>query len=380
MPSHPEPRYVEAMDLTPPRIDADSSPAPIWSSDAGGRIVGVNRAWCDYTGHSFEAAAGRPWTDWVHPEDIAGIDVTPAAGTADFLVEYRLRRADRVYRWFLGNVTASRDTDGNLTGFTGVQFDVSSHRIPRAELERAKHEAEAANRAKSHFLATVSHELRTPLNAVIGFAEMIRDQLLGPIGEPRYGEYAGDIHRSASHLLGVLGDILDLSTIESGRYVLDDEECRLSDIIERSVRLVRDFANERSIFLEQRLPADLPAVMADGRALKQVLLNVLSNAVKFTPVGGHVVVAASLGPAGRPTVTISDNGIGMTPESIVKAFAPFGQVDSALSRQFHGTGLGLPLSRSLVELHGGTLGVESTRGEGTTVSVSLPSGRVVNAA
>jgi signal transduction histidine kinase len=236
-------------------------------------------------------------------------------------------------------------------------------------------EAREANQAKSAFLANMSHELRTPLNAIIGFSEIVAGELFGPTGA-RYVEYAHDIHSSGIHLLSIIGDVLDLSKIEAGQRALTESVVDLYEAAEASLRLVRGRAENGHIRLVNGVPRGLPRVNADERAVKQILLNLLSNAVKFTPKGGRVAVGAELRGDGSLAISVDDTGIGIAAENIPRALAPFSQVDSSLSRRYEGTGLGLPLVKSLIELHGGTLELESEEGKGTLAAIVFPADRV----
>ncbi|HUC69217.1 MAG TPA: ATP-binding protein, partial [Stellaceae bacterium] len=258
----------------------------------------------------------------------------------------------------------------------GAMQNITARKHAEFALRQAKEAADVANRAKTDFLATMSHELRTPLNAILGFAEIIRDRLLGPITD-RYAEYAQDIHSSGSHLLGIINDILDLSKVEAGRVDLVEEIVDLQTIIRSVVLLLRERAANAELTLKTELPDALLLLRADERKLKQVLMNLLSNAVKFTPPGGEILVHARVESQRGVVIEVADNGIGIAPEDIERALSPFGQVDSRLSRRYEGTGLGLPLARALAELHGGTLTLESALGRGTIVRITLPADRLV---
>ena len=242
-------------------------------------------------------------------------------------------------------------------------------------LRRALEAAAASSQAKSQFLATMSHELRTPLNAIIGFSEIMVAQSIGSLGNARYVEYAGDIHSSGTHLLSLINDVLDFSKAEAGRLEIYEEPLDPATVLRDCVRLVTVDAREAGIELAAVLPDDLPAVRADRRRLKQIALNLLSNAIKFTPAGGRVQVSVALDREGI-VMAVADTGVGMSEAQIPVALEPFGQVDSSLGRKYEGTGLGLPLSRHLAEAHGGSLTIESTLGEGTTVSLRLPAARL----
>jgi signal transduction histidine kinase len=248
-----------------------------------------------------------------------------------------------------------------------------------ADARAGQRAAEVANRAKSDFLANTSHELRTPLNAILGFSEMMREAILGPLDE-RYRSYAADIHGAGQHLLHIISDILDLSKVEVGRLELNEETIDVSQVVASCAGMVRERAVHAGIDLEIALDRKLPLVCADRLRLQQGLLNLVSNAVKFTARGGRVRVQASAPEGQGCTITVSDTGIGMRPEDISVALEPFRQVDSSHSRRFEGTGLGLPLSSKLVALHGGALTIESELGQGTTVRVTLPEERVLRQA
>lgn len=240
----------------------------------------------------------------------------------------------------------------------------------------AKEEADRANRAKSEFLAQMSHELRTPLNAIIGFSEIMSRQMLGPLNNPQYLEYTSDINDSATHLLRLITDILDLSKIEAGRLELCEETVDVGQIIESSLTLVEERATDGGIAIKARVARNLPKLRADGRKVKQVVINLLSNAVKFTRSGGKIVVSAEVRAAGRLAISVADSGVGIKAQDLDRIMRPFEQVDGALDRNYQGTGLGLPLSKALVELHGGSFELTSEVEVGTTVTAYFPADRV----
>ena len=271
-------------------------------------------------------------------------------------------------------VTERRTEDG---GTVGVRTDITELKARQAELGVARDEAEAANRAKSEFLANMSHELRTPLNAIIGFSDMMMNGALGSDHDAKVKEYSKDINDSGQHLLDVINDILDLSKIEAGKFELHEGVLDMEQAIRSVLQIIGVRFREGGLGISVEIADDLPNLYADQRALKQISLNLLSNAVKFTPEGGRVTVRAAIDEEGAMLLAVSDTGIGIPANDIEKVLAPFGQVDSIFTRKFPGTGLGLPLVRSLAEMHGGSLSIESELGVGTTATVRFPGERVI---
>jgi two-component system cell cycle sensor histidine kinase PleC len=237
-------------------------------------------------------------------------------------------------------------------------------------LRTAKLEAELSSRSKSEFLANMSHELRTPLNAIIGFSDLI--QHLGGVKPEKNVEYATNIADAGRHLLNIISDILDISKIESGTATLSLDRHGVRELVESSLVLIRERMESKEQKLELRLARDLPTLVVDGRRIKQILINLLSNAHKFTPVRGRILVVASRTPEGGATIAVADTGPGMTPDELQIAMKPFGQVRSDHLRSHSGTGLGLPIAVALAREHGGTLHVASEPGAGTTVILALP--------
>jgi signal transduction histidine kinase len=244
------------------------------------------------------------------------------------------------------------------------------------ELRVAKEAAEVANRAKSAFLATMSHELRTPLNAVMGFSQMMITEVLGALPNDSYRNYAQHIFDSAEHLLDIINDILDVSKAEAGKLDLAEEAIDVHAVIEKVCQMIDVRAETADVALVRTIAPDLPPLLADRRKMKQIVMNLLSNAVKFTPAGGRVEIAAAIEAPHGLLITVSDTGIGIAKADIPRVTEPFIQVDNSLSRRHDGTGLGLALVSALVELHGGTLHIDSELGKGTTVTATFPMARI----
>ena len=305
-----------------------------------------------------------------HPENVD-------AWSQQRLEQYRTGRGRNEQQLSDGRWVQATERRTREGGIVGIRTDITERKLAEAAMRAATEEAEIANRAKSEFLANMSHELRTPLNAIIGFAQMIESEIVGPIEKIEYRDYAKDISSAGQYLLKLISDILDLSKIEAGKVDIDEGPVDVLETIRSSLVLVSERAQAGEVTLEQDTPDELPALHADERMLKQILVNLLSNAVKFTPANGRVTVRAWVRPKDGYVIQIADTGIGMALEDIPKAMSRFAQVESQLRRRHEGTGLGLPLSKSFVELHGGSLGLQSERGVGTTVTVRLPAERII---
>ena len=255
---------------------------------------------------------------------------------------------------------------------------VNQLREREERLQSAKDEAVAADRAKTDFLANMSHELRTPLNAIIGFSEMIKVETFGPIGTPQYSEYVKDINNSGNHLLRVINDVLDMAKIEAGHLEPLYSQVDMTEIAETCISFFAERADKDHIELKVSIGGDLPKMSADDRMVQQIILNLLSNAIKFTPEKGVVELSIDADLQRGCVIQVRDNGIGMDPAKLDVVMQPFGQIDAKLGRKYEGTGLGLPLVKSMVDMHGGTLDIDTALARGTAVTVTLPLGRVID--
>lgn len=322
------------------------------------------------------------WYRLIAPEDLDRYLAAERARRehgAAFTVEFRYRHDEAGPDWSWASESGWTATDP-VTGaqyYDGFVLDITERRRREALLADAQAAAEAANRAKSTFLANMSHELRTPLSAIIGFSDVMMQEVLGPVMPARYGEYVRDIHASARHLLALIQDILDLAKAESGPAGVREEDVDLVELAEGVLRMLGPRAAEGRVALHRDWPAGRARLRGEGRKLRQILINLLSNAVKFTPPGGEVRVDIRRQAGGGIDIVIADTGIGMASTEIPRAFESFVQLESGLARTAEGTGLGLPLTRALIEQHDGTIAISSEPGRGTTVTVRLPAGRVI---
>jgi len=269
-------------------------------------------------------------------------------------------------------VCAETDDDGEVVALYGMLQDITRDKRNQAALQHALEENEAANRAKSRFLATMSHELRTPLNAIIGFSEMMSAELLGPLGNKRYVDYAGSINESGRYLLDLINDILDMSKIEAGKYELVHEPVNVAKAIRLACHMIENSIRDKGLHLSFKNPNETAVIEADRRAFMQIMLNLLSNAVKFTDAGGSITIDITDAGENRIIIDVSDTGIGIPAEKLHRIGQPFEQVSSAMARGHNGTGLGLAITKKLVEMHDGELKIASVFGQGTTISVILP--------
>jgi two-component system cell cycle sensor histidine kinase PleC len=345
---------------------------PLYVNNGFARLIGYENV------QEMLADQRTPFADSIHPDDLPTVMKhlrKRLSGEVKFSqYELRIRRRDGSYVW-VETMASLVNWDGHPASLSWL-IDIEARKKAEADLIASREAAERANRVKSDFLASMSHELRTPLNAILGFSEMISSQMLGSIN-PRYVAYARDIYRSGQLLLELINDILDLSKLEAGKLTLKESEVNLPDLVRNCVALIRGQAEEKGLSLLEDLPSEIPHVRADARALKQVILNFLSNAIKFTPPGGCVATGAAFDPRRGVEFSVTDTGIGMSAAEVEVAMEPFGQIDSMLARDHPGTGLGLPISLALMKLHGGEIAIDSVPGEGTRLRAWIPPDRLI---
>lgn len=352
----------------------------IFRTTPEGHYLAVNQALADIYGYASPGALMTGLTD-ISAQlyvDIRRRDEFRALMQANdvvnnFVSEIYHRSGRRI--WISENARAVRDWSGALLCYEGTVKDVTEKFEQERALRTALRQAEIANKMKAAFLAAMSHELKTPLNAVLGFSEIIRDEVLGPVGHDMYRDYAGDIHKSGTRLLSVINDVLDVSRLEGGLLTLDARPENILDVVEGAIKQARAITHDgRRIAID--VPADIPSLLVDPRRLSQAIGNILANALKFTPESGEVRFAAQIAADGTVLLSVEDTGIGMEQETIAAALEPFRQLDGSLARRFEGAGLGLSIAKALAELHGGALSVKSAVGEGTIVTIALPAGRL----
>jgi PAS domain S-box-containing protein len=356
------------------RLMAEEASDIVIVREADGSIYFVSPALEKVLGHKAADVDHKKFLDLVHPDDLekaASIHATPLPGKTLTAI-FRVRHGDGHYIWLETTTRGIYDSaSGQLRNLLSVSRDVTERTNHELEIKAAQARAESANKAKSRFLANMSHELRTPLNAVIGFTDMMRQQTFGPLGNERYEEYATLIYDSGQLLLDLISDMLDMAKIEAGKLELNLESVDFNGTVEDSVRMLRDRAENSGLELTVSLPKEPLCAVADKRAVKQIMLNLLTNAIKFTPAGGHVGVSVRNGD-GQATITVRDTGIGIPSPDLDRLGNPFEQVNGDPMLAKSGSGLGLALVRALMEKHGGTLRIESEEGIGTEVRVSFP--------
>jgi PAS domain S-box-containing protein len=352
-------------------------------------VLDCSESYAQFQGRTRSEMIGRNFADWLPANELDIIrHALSDAATRTIINTNQIAKtqSDGSQRWYRWIDIALPSQPGEAGEFLSIGVDVTAMKRARDELQRkntalvvvaeelreAQIAAEDSNRAKSRFLAHMSHELRTPLNSIIGFADIMRAGLFGPVEPERYRDYIDLIHNGGKLLLSLINDILDMSKIEAGKMELTIEQLETTALAESCRAMVIGMARESSVVIKVEIAPECAEVHADERAAKQMIINLLSNAVKFTPAGGIVTLSFRRHDDAGVAISVTDNGIGMTPAELEKALQPFGQVDSELSRQRKGTGIGLTLVTSLAELHGGTLDITSAKDIGTTATIMLP--------
>jgi two-component system, cell cycle sensor histidine kinase DivJ len=356
------------------RFLADNAMDLITRHSTDGRIRFASPAAQSMLGRKPDSLLGLAPAALVHPEDLKTMQnalVEASYFGRAAAAEVRVKRSDGSYLWTEMRCRPASPVNGAAADIVAVTRDISERKAQERALIDARDQAEEANRAKSRFLANMSHELRTPLNAIIGFSEVMTHEMFGPVGSPRYLEYARVINESGGHLLELINGILDMSKIEAGKFELSEEIFDLEDVATQAVRFVKLQAERKGVVLKMALAPGVKSIFADKRAVKQVLVNLITNGVKFTPRGGEVRVAVERTAMGVE-LAVSDTGVGIGADDLKRLGRPFEQVDGSHVRSQEGTGLGLALVKALTALHGGEVAIASELGEGTTVTVILP--------
>jgi PAS domain S-box-containing protein len=358
----------------------DNIPDVVWTADSNRDLIYISGNVVKVLGyHADELLGGQSWLNRIHPEDAARVEQAYQKLFSDgekFDVEYRSCRKDGEWIWLHNRALATRPREGVMCA-DGIFKDITQRRQSEAAIQQTKDAAEAANLAKSQFLANMSHELRTPLNAIIGFSEILTDKTFGELND-RQLKYSNNILNSGRHLLQLINDILDLAKVEAGHLELMRNTFSVAKALMEVQTIVKTLANKKHISLESKIAADLPELFADEAKFKQIMYNLLSNAIKFTPDGGKVFVSAAIQIADHGDsvlqIAVTDTGIGIKLNDQERVFKEFEQVDSSYGRQQQGTGLGLALTKRLVEMHGGKIRVESegVEGKGSTFTFSIP--------
>ena len=347
------------------RSAIDDAPIPIMLH-SGGKVITTNRSWSELTGYSrTEIPTVGDWTNRAYPRK-AALETT------------ELWRGERTIRTSSGDTRIWDFSSRLVTSplhediVVSMAVDVTDRKLAEIELRKHRDAAEQANIAKSAFLANMSHELRTPLTAIIGFSEMIHDELLGPNQKDRYREYASDVILSGKHLLSVINDVLDVSKIEAGKMEISPQWISVHHLLSTAIRINHESAVKKDISIETCIDEDAEILWVDERAARQILINLISNSIKFTPEGGAINIASSASEDGGTDIAVVDTGIGIAADQLPKLMRPFEQVDNRYTRSSGGTGLGLALVKGLVERHGGIVIIDSELGYGTKVTVRFP--------
>jgi PAS domain S-box-containing protein len=370
------------------RAILDTATDGIITLDENGHIRGFSAGAEALFGYRLADVAGRPFADLLAPESrkivrnyLAALDHSGIASVFNDGREVEAVVAQGTVPLFIAigriGASGSRSGGGGGQAYCVVVRDLTQWKKTEADLRRSKEEAERASAQKSEFLANISHELRTPLNAILGFSEVMRSQRFGALANQKYLGYANDIHESGEHLLSLINDLLDLSKVEAGKLELNFTSVNVASLVEQCLGVLQEHAAAAQVVLRKTLPAGLPNVVADQRSVKQILLNLISNAIKFTDPGGQVIVSARVSKAGELKVSVKDTGIGMSEAELAAAVQPFKRIESPGRDQVPGTGLGLPLSRALAEANRASFAISSEPRKGTLVEITFPTTRVL---
>jgi PAS domain S-box-containing protein len=361
----------------------ENSVSGIYQVSSSGKIIRANTALAELLGYQSPeelilAISNIGQQLYVRPEERRGFEQKLLFEGRVTGVESELYRKDGRKIWVMENARSVRNEKGNVEYFEGSLWDITARKESDEAMRQARLQAEISSRSRMEFLANMSHELRTPLNAVIGFAEIIKDEIMGPLNVPVYKEYARDIYDSGNSLLKIISEILEVSKIETGNRELNVSNFKLAKALKSCVVIMQNRIDESGVNVRLDIPERLPDILGEELGFKQVIMNLISNAIKFTDKGGNVRITARVLDEGEMVIDVIDDGIGMTPEEIKKALQPFGKVDNAFSSMKSGTGLGLTIVDSLVRLHGGHFELSSEKGAGTTARVILPAFRVLS--
>ena len=345
-----------------------------------GTIRSINQSAEALFGFDPAAVAGKPFTHLLATEShrAAADYLSNLAGTgvASLMNDGREVIGREAHGRFIPLFMTIGKLDGE-SGFCAVLRDITQWKRAEEDLNAARRAAEYASSQKSEFLARVSHEIRTPLNAIIGFSDMMSEEKFGPVGNPRYLDYLKDINRSGRHVLDLVNDLLDISKIEAGQQEMDFESVSLNEALAEAVSIMQPAANRERVIIRSSFASELPDVVADLRSIKQIGLNLLSNAVRHTGAGGQVIVSTAYEPTGAVAIRVRDTGIGMSQADIELAMKPFRQLNTLRRERGDGTGLGLPLTKAMTEANRAQFTISSTLGQGTLVEILFPSTRVL---
>lgn len=356
------------------RLMADAAPVSIFVTDTQPSCIYVNKSWLAYTGLTFEGSLGNKWRNALHPDDLGSfmeIYLNAFEQQEPFHTEIRIRKADGAYGWLLTTGVPRYTSNGRFLGYIGTGIDITERKEAEASLQQAKLLAEEASRKKNEFLSLMSHELRTPLNAIIGYSEMLETGLAGGLNTQQQ-EFANYVSSSGYHLLNLINDLLDIAKIEAGKMQIHLEPVETEPLVRGIESMMTSLANSKDVTLSFQIQPGIETIRIDPGRFKQILINLISNAIKFNHPGGSVLVRLYRTGDAWLTCEVQDTGIGIPEDKVPELFSKFYQVDGTAARSYEGTGLGLALTKDLVELHGGHITIQSQEGIGSTFTFNLP--------